>query len=305
MVQFKALWLMVRGLLSSFKTMACIVLILFIVIYVFACLSMEMITKGAKKHEYSPGYHTLVDTYFPGLGVTMLTLVQFLTMDSVGGIYQGMIPEQPFFAFYSMSFIVIVSIVLMNLVTAVIVESSLEQANQDKEMRKAHEAARVKKIIPAIQKAFEEMDEDGDGTLTLVEVMGADPKTQALLETVVEADSLEDLFEFLDEDGSGEVTVEEFCEGLVKVATQDAPIELVQIRAELRKAKVHRNKMSGDIEAMAEKVGALAENIGALTTTVADGMARLEAEVGALRGKPPAGPTGMSTHTGADATHID
>merc|ERR1712070_661815 len=51
------------------------------------------------------------------------------------------------------------------------------------------------------------------------EVLAADEGTQRLLNQVVETDNLQDLFDSLDSDGSGEVSIDEFCEGILKVAS--------------------------------------------------------------------------------------
>merc|ERR1719473_1875988 len=229
MIQFKSLWMLVRGLISSWNTIVFICILLFIILYIFACLGVEVITKSDAAENGSPEFQELVRQYFPGITVTILTLVQFLTVDSVGAIYHPMCQELPLLTVYFMSYLVIVSIALMNLITAVIVESSLEQAQKDKDVRKAHETSRVKQVIPRIKQAFYELDEDG----------------------------------------SGEVGVDEFADGMMKVAVQDAPIELVQVQAELKRAKFKQDRAEGKLDSMMEMLRTLTENVATLTESIA------------------------------------
>ena len=53
------------------------------------------------------------------------------------------------------------SISLMNLVTAVMVEGSLSQAQSDKDYMKKIEEKQKTKLLPEIQTMFENMDDDG------------------------------------------------------------------------------------------------------------------------------------------------
>ena len=131
--QFKVLWMLVRGLLSSARTMTYVFVLMFLIFYVFACISMELITKpqfqmtDAERAE-NPEYDTIVMTFWSTIPVTMMTLMMFATVDSVGGIYLPMVNHRPLLIVYFVAFMMLVSICLMNLVTAVIVESSLAQA---------------------------------------------------------------------------------------------------------------------------------------------------------------------------------
>merc|ERR1712007_403876 len=97
--------------------------------------------------------------------ISMLTLIMFSTVDSVGGIYIPMCRENPVLVIYFVTFMLLVSICLMNLVTAVIVESSFEQASQDKEVAKAHKAQVIEKLMPKLREMFENLDADGDGEI--------------------------------------------------------------------------------------------------------------------------------------------
>ena len=66
----------------------------------------------------------------------------------------------------------------MNLVTAVIVESSLEQASQDKEAAKFEKAKLIEKMLPRFRNIFLSLDKAGDGDLTLEDFGECDEATQ-------------------------------------------------------------------------------------------------------------------------------
>ena len=144
--QFKVLWMLVRGLLGSINTICFTFIILFLLVYVFACVAIELITKAPLRGNDSE-FDMLVDLYFKDMWTSMMTLTQFVNLDSIGGIYRAIIPYNLFvYTFLFSGFILIVSVALMNLVTAVIVEGALEQAISDKEAAKAYSASARPKL---------------------------------------------------------------------------------------------------------------------------------------------------------------
>ena len=145
-----------------------------------------------------------------------------------------MIPHKPFtLSVFFILFILVVSISLMNLVTAVIVEGSLDQASEDKEVNSAYKAAEMKKLIPQIKELFIKMDADQSGELELDEVLNADIETQEELAKVMEMDDLQELFEILDIDSSGSLDVDEFVDGITKLVTSDAPMDQLRMQKSL------------------------------------------------------------------------
>merc|ERR1712139_102518 len=100
----------------------------------------------------------------------------------------------------------------MNLVTAVIVEGSFQQASTDREVFKEHRMQKIKNMMPTIRSLFEILDDDGSGVVTLGEIQGAPMSIQIELSKIIEMDNLEEIFHMLDEDGGGEVSIDEFCE---------------------------------------------------------------------------------------------
>ena len=207
--------MLVRGLLSSAGTISYTFLLLALILYLFANMAIELITKDEELRSQDADFDRIVQDYFPDLFTTIMTLTQFVNLDTIGEIYRRIIPHKKveLTVFFGL-FLLIVSISLMNLVTAVIVEGSLDQANSDKDVNTAYRKAETVRILPKIRQLFREMDADGNGELDLDEVLNAPIEVQEQLSVIMETDNLVELFEILDVDGSGALDVDEFVDGI-------------------------------------------------------------------------------------------
>jgi Ca2+-binding EF-hand superfamily protein len=254
LAQFKVLWMLVRGLMGSVNTICFTFVIIFLIVYLFACIALELITKYRGDNR-DAAYDEVVALYFRDMGTSMMTLTQFVTLDSVGAIYSVLIPYSWLtFSAYFFGFILIVSIALMNLVTAVIVEGSLEQASNDKEVAKAYQQAELKKLIPKIKDMFLALDSDGSGTLDYDEVINAPEEVKEELSKCVPSDDLGELFEMIDVDGGGEIDVDEFINGLSQIALSNQPLD------EIRQKKMIE-MMKNDVTQLVEKNGKIEERL--------------------------------------------
>jgi Ca2+-binding EF-hand superfamily protein len=238
---FKVLWMLVRGLMGSVNTIFFTFVIIFLIIYLFACIALELITKFDSPARDAV-FDEYVELYFKNMLTCMMTLTQFVTLDSVGSIYSVMIPYNwGLFSLYFFGFILIVSIALMNLVTAVIVEGSLDQASNDKEVQKAYQHAELKKLIPKIEQMFIALDEDGSGSLDYEELINAPEDVKMELSKCVPSDDLGELFEMIDIDGGGEIDVGEFIAGLSQIALSNQPMDEIRQKKmiEVMKKEIH------------------------------------------------------------------
>merc|ERR1719329_2065950 len=95
-----------------------------------------------------------MDYSFQSLPGVMLTLSQFVTLDSVAGIYTPLIEDKWWMIFYFLPLILIVPVALMNLVTAVLVEAAMAMATDDEEMAKQYRRAHLRQLAPEIRDAF-------------------------------------------------------------------------------------------------------------------------------------------------------
>jgi len=221
MVQFQTLWQLVQGLFHSIGTIMWTFLLVTLLMYIYAVTGMELIRVQDNLPLDHP-YNAAAESCFRDLMDAILTLLQVFSMDSIGSIYRPLIKQNAFCFAYFVLALLILSIALMNLVTAVMVNSSLDQASEDKEAKKAWEAAKKAKQIEKLKIMFLELDEDGSGELSLDELLAAPEAMRHELEEIAGSEDLTELFNLLDYDGGGTLGVEEFCEGVLK-ATSSAP----------------------------------------------------------------------------------
>jgi hypothetical protein len=241
LVQFRTLWLLVYGLKASLSTIVWAFVLIMGLVYVFAILGMEMVPppewadmsslRGGDGIELLPEADQIAIFHFGDLTNAMISLVQLLTLDSSAEFYRPLIAETGqsqglFFTVYVALFMLFVSIALMNLVTAVILENSLAQASEDKELMIKNENARKLALVPKLRAMFSELDEDESGEVSLDEIQNAPKELKDTLQHMTSMDDLGELFGLLDYDNSGFVDVEEFLEGVLRASSGDAVMKL-------------------------------------------------------------------------------
>jgi len=230
------LWKLVQGLKHSVSTMASAFLLLFMSIYLFACFGAELITKVYKDDaEVGP----IVAEHYSSLPVIILTLCRFLSMDSTTTVYVPLALRSPVLAVYFSLLVLILSIALMNLITAVVVDDAIRTTQMDNEMKKHFLRAKLRDFRPAFKELFQGIDSasNGNGIVEVQEIIQAfkagleiPPAIQGLVNT----GRLLDLFDLLDQDEDGGLTESEFVDGLSCLAISEAPLETMQILHVLR-----------------------------------------------------------------------
>jgi hypothetical protein len=211
-----------------------------IIVYVYACMSVEIITKPqfelpAEERVASPSaieYDELVRTHWGSIARSCLTLVMWIQWPT-SDIYLPMCRHRPSLFLFFVTYMLFTCLCMMNLVTAVIVEKSFEQADQDKQIMKIHKANLIEKLMPQLNEMFRKLDTDGDGNLTLEEFARCDKKTRDQLCDLFDAGDLVELFECLDFDQSHSVSIEEFCDEMIKLSTTITSIEHMRLMKQL------------------------------------------------------------------------
>lgn len=232
-VQFQTLWKLVNGLMSCANTLFWTFLLMSILSYIGALFGMDLCDYDLSLPPDHP-YNVAALEYFRGLDNSVFTLVQLFTFDSIAAIYRPLVQHRPWLFFYFMAVLLVLSIALMNLVTAIMVEGALAIAEQDKSLRKNHEQAKKKRQMAQLKLMFDELDEDGSGELTLDEINSAPADVMQSLFEIAGTEDIPTLFEMLDYDGGGTLETDEFCEGIFKASTSTKPLELDRLMKQCR-----------------------------------------------------------------------
>jgi len=225
---FKVMWRLINGLLTAGQTIMSTTALLLVSLFVFSCMAVELIAKDNILLE-SPETSDIVRKHFWGVDVSIVTLMQFVTLDSVASIYFPIISERPLLGLYFLTIIMIISIGLMNLVTAIILENAMECAAEEALEERSSLKSKVKEAIPGLVDLFETLDRDGSHSLTRDEMSCVDESVfpQRFLDNAC-VGSIVDFFDYLDVEKKQELTQEEFVLNLVNLCVLEMPVHAIQ-----------------------------------------------------------------------------
>jgi len=225
MAQFANLWTLVQGLLLTFVPLVWTLVVTSILMFIFAVLGMEIFDINMDLPLNHP-FNVAVQYEFRHFMDAGMLMMQVASFDNICGVYRPMTKQStPIFLFFWLA-ILIFSIALMNLITAIIVEGSMSMAAQDKEVAKMLLASKKKKQMENLKVMFRELDEDGSGEVSQDEITQAPEDVLEHLTEIAGTDDIPALFEMLDYDGGGTLEVDEFCEGVFKATTSSKPMEI-------------------------------------------------------------------------------
>lgn len=168
-VAFKDVWLLLQGLVESSRTLVWVIAVIFFLTYIFAVFGVVLIGADLKeKLKADPDNEDLarLQRLADGLGTFMLLLIQVLTLDSWNAVVRPMMVFLPWVCYFFLAYIAIAVLVLMNLVTAVIVDNALQASKKNEEMAVKMMELEKKRQQAVLEKLFLKIDSDGDGYLS-------------------------------------------------------------------------------------------------------------------------------------------
>ena len=155
----------------------CTIVWMIMTLNVFSCVGFEVLTCNPL-NETDEDFAVLIDRYFPNIAITMLTLLQLVFLDSIGAIYKPLIEKQSILVFYFAAVLLIGPIVPMNLVTAVIVNGAVEQAESDRVSSNLSVTKREKEVVKDLRMIFHQLDTDGSSSVSLEEVLAMNSRAR-------------------------------------------------------------------------------------------------------------------------------
>jgi len=171
----------------------------------------------------------------------MFTMIRFACLDNMSRPYETLVQEDWVLGIYFISAILIVGIVFMNLLSAAVINSSLEQSALDREAIKIAEEKERKQVLQDLRKLFQRIDVGGTGVITRNDIKKVSVDDATTICAAMGTLDLMKVFEHLDVDNSGSVEMDEFVEGM-EVAMSTAHIECKRLEVKLNQALGHLRK---------------------------------------------------------------
>lgn len=266
---FKELWLLVSGILAAAKFLCWVWLLLLIVIYVFAVFTTRMF---GQQHRDSAE----IQLYFGGVGKSMFTLFQIMTTEGWADIAEELMAVEPYSIAIILLYMSITTFAMVNVVVAVIVDSTLTQAQELRSDVYKLAQEEEQKAILGVANIFRMADGDGDGQLTKQEFEAALqlPKVHLQLQEInVDLRDADELFDILDTDESGQLNPKEFAAGILRARGEARAKDLLELHCDLW--KVHRRSRN-DIKNLSTRLHELEGQQRELDIRMADSLHDLQ-----------------------------
>merc|ERR1711959_392993 len=196
----------------------------------------------------------------------MFTLFSVMTGENWAYVARESMKIEPGWTpYFYIVYIAITSFGIMNVVVAVIVENTLDQAlHQKKDLNQKADEER-QQATEKILNVFTAADQDGNGELTKGEFLAALERPNVisyLHEVGVDVRQAENLFDILDYDDSGALDASEFLEGVLKARGEAKAKDVLAVQCDMWRSEKKlmqdlrslRHNVSNEYKALHEEV---------------------------------------------------
>lgn len=254
----KQAWVLIKGLSESVQTLFYTIVVIFFVNFAFAMVAVLFIGDAtaftcAMASEEANGEHqecahltddVEVHGFFNGIGNTMFTLLQVMTGDSwASGIARPAMKFQPAIWIFFIVYVAVAMLVLLNLVTAVIVENAMAISKADDKQKLLELEQAKKDHVRVLKRVFGALDVDGSGEISEAEFVHACTNRPEIVNKfkLLEFDEQEifHLFKDLETSNDGLLSLEEFEHGLNMMQGDAKSKDMVRIQKAIERLEKH------------------------------------------------------------------
>lgn len=277
MKYFHELRLMVSSISNSMRALTWAMVIILAIMYMYAVIFTQA-TADSNSGRPSEVVAEATDEaltedeglieYFGDIGSSIYTLFQVVT----SGINWGDVAEplkklSPIYFFIFLLFTSFNFIAVMNVITAVFVQTALQNAARDTDAVIFGAIADHSAEIQQLQALFEEADAKDNGQISIVDFVDftRDPRVEAYFRVIgINISEAIGFFRLLDIDDSGYVDMEEFVIGCMRIKGQAKGLDVATLMHELKRVtRIIHNEIvtlrtalldhANDVDAQAKK----------------------------------------------------
>mmetsp|Transcript_21916 Transcript_21916/g.46579 ORF Transcript_21916/g.46579 Transcript_21916/m.46579 type:complete len:482 (+) Transcript_21916:127-1572(+) len=241
---FKKLWLLVIGVMDAMLALFWAWLLIALIIYVFSIFLTRTLGKvfQSENQDIKDQFGTVVKTMF--------TMFQVMTLDDWPAIARNAMHYEPWIWIIFILFLVITTFSIMNVIVAVIVESTLDQAMNHKAEEVKQQEIATQAAGRKVRQVFKATDANRDGRVTREEFIAALKRTEVyayLQDAGIDVRQAENLFDILDYDDSGFLDAEEFTSGVLKARGQAKAKDVLNVQCNILKYEQQVHKRLEDL----------------------------------------------------------
>mmetsp|Transcript_28753 Transcript_28753/g.72791 ORF Transcript_28753/g.72791 Transcript_28753/m.72791 type:complete len:643 (-) Transcript_28753:45-1973(-) len=214
-------WLMIRGVSDVSLTLVWSLVLFTIMTYIFAVFCVYLM--GGKAINETD--EEVAQKYFPNVPMAMVTVFQVACLDGWSAIARPVLKKSGLAIVAFGSIILVLTLIFMNLITAVIVKNAFKRSADDDELRAYKKRTQATKDLDELCDIFREIDTDGSGLLSEEEFMTAmasnDRCAEKFLDLGVSAREQMQVWNLVrDMDGGEEVSIDTFAETMRQMQGQ-------------------------------------------------------------------------------------
>lgn len=257
--------------LGSLRSMVWSLIMLGVACYVFSLIIVQgVVVAFSEEADISQDWVQEVLDFWGSIDTAMLTLF----MATSGGIDW----RDAMFALKRVGFIFPVILmlyiawfmfVMLNVITAVVVESTLSFGGRDYEHNIQSQMEKKEEYEDSLRMLFEEMDVSGDGEVSFEEFIAKieNPELVAFFSSLdIEIGDAHHFFYMLSEYGTKSVTLSQFVSGCIRMRGQAQALDLNDVRNKQVRMQRAVDAMSSRLEEQSEFTRAVIERLEATTS---------------------------------------
>mmetsp|Transcript_3276 Transcript_3276/g.8624 ORF Transcript_3276/g.8624 Transcript_3276/m.8624 type:complete len:787 (+) Transcript_3276:136-2496(+) len=230
MKMFDRMWMIVQGFSRALQTLGWVILMLFGVIYAGAVFMTIIVG-----YECEGDYITweLCSDHFSTVSRSMFTLFQIMTFESWSTVIaRPVLTQKVWLVTFFLTYLMLTSFGLLNVIVGVVVESTLESADEARRQEQLSQERKMRHELQALRALFEEADVDGGGLVDreeFVEIMSKPVVQRKMKDLALPFEFPSKLFDYIDSDESGAITLDEFCNGAMRLKQEPTGSEMQQM----------------------------------------------------------------------------
>eukprot|EP00435_Cladocopium_sp_Y103_P047846 s453_g14.t1 len=226
LISVPELYILVSGLTTSIKAIFFGSIMLASVVFVWAIVMVELVHPLNVEIDYTQTLCPRCPRSFSTVYSSSLTLFsQIVAGDGWGTLSLPLAEAHPWLSVFLFAIMISISLGVMNLILAVIVEKAAEARQNDLDRKLAQKNLDREKNMIELALLCDRMDTDKSGALSLEEMLHgyvSERKFYTLMqESGIEKDDIQTMFNVLDANNSGEVDYLEFCNLLGRCPKRD------------------------------------------------------------------------------------